>query len=171
MGVSIAQLKKYVPIDQPAEQLAHELTMAGIAIEGIEKTDDGDRLLELDLTPNRADCLGWINLAREISALSGAPLEIPQIFIRENDEAIEDYISIAIDDPELCKRYAARVIKGVKIKESPQWMQDALVKAGIRPINNVVDVTNYVMLETNQPLHAFDYELLGNLKQIQVRRA
>ncbi len=171
MGVSIAQLKKYVPIDQSAEQLAHELTMAGIAIEGIEKTDDGDRLLELDLTPNRADCLGWINLAREISALSGAPLEIPQIFIWENDEAIEDYISIAIDDPELCKRYAARVIKGVKIKESPQWMQDALVKAGIRPINNVVDVTNYVMLETNQPLHAFDYELLGGLKQILVRRA
>ena len=82
MGVSIAQLKKYVPIDQPAEKLAHELTMAGIAIEGIEKTDDGDQLLELDLTPNRADCLGWINLAREISALSGAPLEIPQIFIR-----------------------------------------------------------------------------------------
>ncbi len=171
MGVSINQLKKYTQIDLPAEQLAHELTMAGIAIEGIETADDGDKLLELDLTPNRADCLGWINLAREISALSGADLTIPETFIKENDEVIEDYIKVNIDDPQLCKRYAARVLKNVKIKESPQWMQDALRKAGIRPINNVVDVTNYVMLESNQPLHAFDYDLLGGSRQVLVRRA
>jgi phenylalanyl-tRNA synthetase beta chain len=131
MGVSINQLKKYTQIDLPAEQLAHELTMAGIAIEGIETADDGDKLLELDLTPNRADCLGWINLAREISALSGADLTIPETFIKENDEVIEDYIKVNIDDPQLCKRYAARVLKNVKIKESPQWMQDALRKAGL----------------------------------------
>ncbi|HNX29259.1 MAG TPA: phenylalanine--tRNA ligase subunit beta [Syntrophomonadaceae bacterium] len=171
MGVSINQLKKYIQIDQTAEQLAHNLTMAGIAIEGIETTDDDDKLLELDLTPNRADCLGWINLAREIAALSGADLTIPDVFMKENEEAIEDYITVRIDNPQLCKRYAARVIKNVKIMASPQWMQDALQKAGIRPINNVVDVTNYVMLETNQPLHAFDYDLLGGLRQILVRPA
>ncbi len=170
MGVSINQLKKYVQFDQTAEQLAHNLTMAGIAIEGVENIGD-DQLLELDLTPNRADCLGWINLAREISALTGSELTTPETFIKENEELIEDYITINIDAAHLCKRYAARVIKDITIKASPEWLQTALNKAGIRPINNVVDITNYVMLETNQPLHAFDYELLGEHKQILVRQA
>ncbi|MBO8158607.1 phenylalanine--tRNA ligase subunit beta [Thermosyntropha sp.] len=169
MGVSVKWLKYYVDFEMSAEELAYKLTMAGIAVEGIEKKED-DWILELDLTPNRGDCLGMINLAREVAALTGNELKIPEVFIKENEEDIKDYIKVNILEPELCPRYAARVIKNVKIKPSPEWMQEILIKSGIRPINNVVDITNYVLLETNQPLHAFDYDLLES-KEINVRRA
>lgn len=170
MGVSINWLKEYVDIDWTAEELAHRLTMAGIAIEGVEQAGP-DMIMELDLTPNRGDCLGMINLAREVSALNGQPLRIPEAKISENRENINDYIQVEIDAPDLCPRYAARLVKNVEIKPSPEWMQNALLRSGIRPISNIVDVTNYVMLETNQPLHAFDYQLLGKGKKIVVRKA
>lgn len=169
MGVSIKWLKKYIDFDLSAEELAHRLTMAGIAIEGVENIGD-DQVMELDLTPNRGDCLGMINLAREVAALTGNELSIPAPVIKENQERIEDYIKVELQEPELCKRYAARAVKNVKVKPSPAWMQEALINSGIRPINNVVDITNYVMLETNQPLHAFDYKLLAE-SRIEVRRA
>lgn len=169
MGISIKWLKEYVDFDLSAEELAHRLTMTGIAVEGIEKMD-GDEILELELTPNRGDCLGMINLAREVAAITGGNVKIPVINIKENDEDVSKYIKVNIDEPELCLRYAARVIKNVKIGPSPVWMQEKLAKAGIRPINNVVDITNYVLLETNQPLHAFDYDLLA-AKEINVRKA
>jgi phenylalanyl-tRNA synthetase beta chain len=170
MGVSTNWLKKYVDYKWSAEELAEALTMAGIAIEGIDDVD-GDKVLDLDLTPNRGDCLGMINLAREVAALTGAQVNIPEIKIEESPEHISSYVDVEIDDPDLCRRYAARVVTNVKIGTSPAWMQDALMHSGIRPINNVVDVTNYVMLETNQPLHAFDYSLLAEDKRIVVRRA
>ena len=153
MRLSLEWLKDYIEIDTSAQELAHRLTMAGIAVENIEKVED-DTILELDLTPNRGDCLGIINVAREVSALTGNPLDIPQ----------------AKPESNLCKRYSARIMKNVRVASSPVWMQQRLLKAGIRPINNVVDVTNYVMLETNQPMHAFDYDLLEG-KQIVVREA
>ena len=168
MGVSINWLKQYVDFNWKAEELAHRLTMAGIAIEGIDQVED-DFILDLDLTPNRGDCLGMINLAREVAALTGSSLRLPDIVIKENQENINQYIKVEIKDPNLCHRYAARLVKNVKIQESPLWLQKALIHSGIRPINNVVDITNYVMLECNQPLHAFDYNLLGNT--ILVRRA
>lgn len=170
MTVSVNWLRKYVDIDMEPKELAHRLTMAGIAIEGVEFVDD-DALLDLDLTPNRGDCLGLINLAREVAAITGNELKIPSIDIQENDEDISDYVEVEIADSDLCKRYTARLIKNVQIKPSPAWLQEALINSGIRPINNVVDVTNYVMLETNQPLHAFDYDLISKEKKILVRRA
>jgi phenylalanyl-tRNA synthetase beta chain len=170
MGVSINWLKQYIDFDWEPEILAHNLTMAGIAVEGITRTDN-DTLVELDLTPNRGDCQGMINLAREVAALNGNQVKIPEVNLKENNEDIRDYINIEIAAPDLCKRYAARVVKNCKIKPSPAWMQEALLSAGVRPINNIVDITNYVLLETNQPLHAFDYELLGAEKKIVVRRA
>ncbi|MEN6349854.1 MAG: phenylalanine--tRNA ligase subunit beta [Syntrophomonas sp.] len=170
MGVSINWLKKYVDFDWSPEELAHRLTMAGIAIEGVEEQEK-DTVMELDLTPNRGDCLGLINLAREVAALNGTEIKIPAIKIEESNEDINDYIKVDISAPEFGRRYAARLVKNVKIKESPAWMQESLLSAGIRPINNVVDITNYVMLESNQPLHAFDYNLLGDEKRILVRRA
>jgi phenylalanyl-tRNA synthetase beta chain len=170
MGISTNWLKKYVDYKWSAEELAQALTMAGIAIEGVDDVD-GDKVLDLDLTPNRGDCLGMINLAREVAALTGAQVTLPEINIQESPDDIKSYIDVEIKDPDLCRRYAARVVKNVKIGPSPAWMQDALIHSGIRPINNVVDVTNYVMLETNQPLHAFDYSLLSEDKRIVVRRA
>lgn len=170
MGVSIKWLKEYVDFDWTPEELAHKLTMGGVAIEGIEKTES-DTVLELDLTPNRGDCLGLINLAREVAALNSSDIKIPDLKLKENNEKINDYITVQIDAPELCLRYTARVVKNVAIKPSPVWLQEHLINSGIRPISNVVDITNYVMLETNQPLHAFDYNLLANDKKIVVRRA
>jgi phenylalanyl-tRNA synthetase beta chain len=170
MGVSINWLKQYVDINWSPDQLAHNLTMAGIAIEGAEEVGD-DAVLELDLTPNRGDCMGLINLAREVSALNGEELRIPEVTLTENEEDISQYIKVDIDAPDLCLRYTARVIKNVTLKPSPLWMQERLLSAGIRPINNVVDITNYILLEDNQPLHAFDYDLLAKTKQIVVRKA
>lgn len=170
MGVSIKWLKDYVDFGWSPEELAHRLTMAGIAIEGVETIGD-DQALELDLTPNRGDCLGMINLARELAALQGSQVQIPEIRMHENEEDINKYIKVEIENPDLCKRYAARLVKNVTIKPSPEWMQKRLIASGIRPINNVVDITNYVLLETNQPLHAFDYDLLGPEKKIIVRTA
>jgi len=170
MGVSINWLKKYVDIDWTPEELVHRLTMAGVAIEGVEKMGS-DAVMILDLTPNRGDCLGMINLAREIAALTGKEIRIPEVKVAENRENINDYIKVEINAPDLCPRYTTRVIKNIKIKPSPDWMQEALIHSGIRPISNIVDITNYVMLETNQPLHAFDYNLLGKERKIVVRRA
>lgn len=170
MHASINWLKEYVNFTWTAEELAHRLTMAGIAIEGIEEVNN-DKVLALDLTPNRGDCLGIINLAREIGALTGNELSLPEVILEENKQSIHDYIKVKIDAPDLCPRYTARVVKNVKIQPSPDWMQTRLLSCGVRPINNVVDVTNYVMLECNQPLHAFDYDLLSSAKTILIRRA
>lgn len=129
-----------------------------------------DIILEIGLTPNRADCLGMINVAREVKALVNSKLTLPDININEIPKHIADQASVEIIDTDLCSRYAARLVKNVKVMPSPEWIQARLRNCGIRPINNVVDVTNYVMLETGQPLHAFDYDLISENKII-VRRA
>jgi phenylalanyl-tRNA synthetase beta chain len=130
----------------------------------------GDAILDLDITPNRPDCLSVVGIAREIAALTGSKLHIPEVYYRELGRAIDSSVSVEIIDPDLCPRYCASLLIGVKVAESPQWLQQRLLACGMRPINNIVDVTNYVMLEYGQPLHAFDCnEIRG--KQIIVRRA
>ncbi|MDH7578406.1 MAG: phenylalanine--tRNA ligase subunit beta [Bacillota bacterium] len=129
-----------------------------------------DQILEFELTPNRGDCLAIVNIAREVRALTGGKLNLPEIRLHESRERTEIFIRVEIADPALCRRYAGRVVRNVKIAPSPPWLQYRLRAAGIRPINNIVDVTNYVMLELGQPLHAFDYDRLEGA-QIIVRRA
>ena len=121
----------------------------------------GDEVLNLGLTVDMARCLSMIGVAREVAALTNARLHLPpdDPSSTEGNDAGK-YVAVEIADPELCNRYTAMVIKDVQIGESPKWMQDRLIKAGMRPISNVVDITNYVMLEWGQPLHAFDYDLL-----------
>jgi phenylalanyl-tRNA synthetase beta chain len=124
----------------------------------------GDVVYDLEVTPNRPDWNSVIGIAREISAITGHPLRLPEIQIPPSQisgEAMGDFVSVRIEDPELCPRYTARLVRGVKIGPSPGWMCSLLEKAGLRGINNIVDVTNYVMLETGQPLHAFDFRLFG----------
>ncbi|MFC2070809.1 phenylalanine--tRNA ligase subunit beta [Chloroflexota bacterium] len=130
----------------------------------------GDTVINLDVTPNRPDCLSIIGIAREIAALTGQKIHIPEISYKETGAAINDRITIEINAPDLCPRYSASLITGVKTAESPAWMQQRLLACGQRPISNIVDVTNYVMLEYGQPLHSFDYEKLRG-KKIVVRRA
>ena len=130
----------------------------------------GDTILDIDVTPNRPDCLSIVGIAREVTALTGQGLHPPEVEYEEPASPIAQQISVEIADPDLCPRYCASLITGIKLAESPRWMQQRLLKCGMRPINNIVDITNYVMLESGQPLHAFDYHQIKGRKII-VRRA
>jgi len=130
----------------------------------------GDTIFDLDITPNRPDCLSIIGIAREVAALTGQGLHLPEVRYDEAAYPIDQQISVEIVAPDLCPRYCASLITGVKMADSPRWMQQRLLACGMRPINNIVDVTNYVMLEYGQPLHAFDYHKIKG-KKIIVRRA
>lgn len=121
----------------------------------------GDVVYDLETTPNRPDWNSVIGIAREIAALTGKPLRIPEFQVPSSASRVDDLVSVRLDDPELCPRYTARIVRGVKIGPSPDWLRQTLEKVGVRSISNVVDVTNYVMLETGQPLHAFDYHLIA----------
>jgi len=130
----------------------------------------GDVIFDLDITPNRPDCLSVIGVAREVAALTGKKINLTEASYEEASPPIEKQVSIEIKAPDLCPRYSASLITGIKIADSPPWMQERLIACGMRPINNIVDVTNYVMLEYGEPLHAFDYNQLRG-KKIIVRRA
>ena len=129
-----------------------------------------DYMIEIGLTPNRPDCLSVVGVAREVAAMCDQKLKLPNPQIVESAEKIEEQTSVSIEDAEYCPRYAARMIKGVKIGPSPDWMVRRLEAVGMRSINNVVDVTNYVMMELGHPMHAFDYKLLDE-GRIVVKRA
>lgn len=129
-----------------------------------------DAVLEFELTPNRADCLSVINVAREIAAISGKPLNLPEIKLPEAEGDIHDLAAVEVRDQDLCPRYTAKMVKDIKIGPSPLWMRHRLAAAGIRSISNIVDISNYVMLEMNQPSHTFDYDTIAG-HQIIVRRA
>ncbi len=129
-----------------------------------------DAVIDLELTPNRPDCLCVIGVARGIVALTHQSMKYPLPSLTDLGEEIHQKTSVTILDQDLCPRYVARMIEGVKIGPSPHWMRNRLEKVGIRSINNVVDVTNFVMMECGQPLHAFDFELLEE-ERIVVRRA
>ncbi len=130
----------------------------------------GDVIFDLDITPNRPDCLSIIGIAREIAALTGQKMHLPDGAYSESGAAIESRVSVEIADPDLCPRYCATLISGVTVAESPPWLRERLASYGMRPINNIVDITNFVMLEYGQPLHAFDFERISG-GRIIVRRA
>ena len=130
----------------------------------------GDAVLDIEVTPNRPDCLSVLGVAHEVAALTGQQVTEPDLSYPEDGPPIEQQAKIEIADPELCLRYTASLISGIKIGPTPQWMREALTRAGQRPINNVVDITNYVMLEYGQPLHAFDFDKVKE-KTIVVRAA
>ena len=145
--------------------------------DGVKPGDDiaavigmDDHVVEFEITPNRPDCLSVIGLAREAAVTFDKPLRLHMPDVPGSGEDIHDHVSIRIDDPALCLRYTARMVRNVKIAPSPAWMRERLRNSGVRPINNIVDITNYVMLEYGQPMHAFDFSCIGG-KQIIVRTA
>ena len=169
MIVSWDWLKQYVALDMSVEQLEMRLMMSGLNHEGTEVIE-GDPAIDLEVTSNRADCLGHIGVAREVAVLFGTTLKLPAANPQEGSTAADTLTQVALECPDLCQRYTARVVRGVKVGPSPDWLVARLRSLGVATINNVADVTNYVMLECGQPLHAFD---LGNLygQQIVVRPA
>ncbi len=161
MKVPLSWLREYVDAPASAAELAKLLVMAGTGVESIE----GD-VLDLEITANRADLLSMLGVAREVGVLLGKRVRIPAVTLAEGTDALG--VEVEVAEPGLCPRYTARVIRGVKVGSSPAWLVQRLESAGVRPVNNVVDVTNYVLLECGQPLHAFDANLL---RKIVVRRA
>ena len=120
-----------------------------------------DTVFEFDLTPNRPDCLSVIGIAREIAAIQNTPLNYPDYSLTEKKDTISTLTSVKIEAPDHCPRYSARLVENIVVKPSPYWMQDRLQSVGLRPINNIVDITNYVLMETGHPLHAFDFDQLA----------
>ena len=127
-------------------------------------------LVEFKTLANRPDCMSMVGIARETAVTFDVPLTLPKISVKESGGDVNEYVSVSVEDFELCPRYCARVVKNIRLAPSPAWMQRALTGAGVRPINNVVDITNYVMLEQGQPMHAFDYACIRGSK-IHVRRS
>ena len=169
MIVSWNWLKEYVALEMSAEELTLRLTMSGLNLEGTEERP-GDLAIDLEVTSNRPDCLGHVGVAREIAALYDLPLVLPEPQPPAADETTASATSVDIECDDLCPRYCARVIRGVKVGPSPDWLRDRLETLGIATINNVVDITNYVLMESGQPLHAFDFDKLHG-GRIVVRRA
>src|SRR5688572_15129143 len=175
MNISYNWLKDLIDIDLSGEETAAQLTRVGLAVEGIHQHGD-DLVFDIDLTSNRPDCLSHLGVARELRVITGK--EFPaksQSREVEGTETIPFPSLLApdvvkIDDPEVCYRFTARIIRGVKIGPSPEWLVRRLEAVGERSINNVADITNYVMLELGQPMHAFDLDKLTG-KRIVVRRA
>ncbi|MCK4375894.1 MAG: phenylalanine--tRNA ligase subunit beta, partial [Candidatus Brocadiae bacterium] len=170
MKASYNWLKDYCEFDLPAHELAERLSHAGLNVDSYEPRGD-DWVLDVEVKSNRPDCLCHLGLAREVAALVGSKGRRPDADPTE-DEArpMGEVAAVEVAAPDLCPHYTARVITGVQVGPSPAWMQERLTACEIRPINNIVDVTNYVMLECGQPLHAFDLSLIGR-RRIVVRRA
>ena len=169
MKISYNWLKEFVDIPVDAQALGQRVTQVGLAMESCDAVD-GDSLLELDVTTNRPDCLNHLGVAREVSAIYGTAIRKPEFKVKEGAKPASDVFSISIEDPDLCGRYCGRYIAGVKIGPSPDWLKKRLEVVGVRSINNVADITNYVMMELGHPMHAFDADKLEG-RQIIVRRA
>ena len=169
MILSKAWLADYVHLDAPTEEIVERLLMAGLNHESTV-AHGSDEAIEIEVTSNRPDWLGHLGVARELAVLFGRPLHVPDPQPAESGPAAAESIAIEIRSPEICPFYCGRVIRGVRIGPSPQWLVDRLATVGVASVNNVVDITNYVMLESGQPLHAFD---LGQVRggRIIVRRA
>lgn len=164
MKLLLSWLKDFVEMNLSAEEIAETLTMGGLEVDKIEKKE-GETIFEISLTPNLGHCMSVLGVARELAALKNLPLKEPKhTFDESGKEKIQDKISIEIKDKEQCYRYACRLVTNLKVGPSPDWLVERLEASGIRSINNVVDITNYVMLERGQPLHAFDYDKISGKK-------
>lgn len=165
MKIPIDWLKEFTDFEASPQELCEKLSMQGVESTLIEKDE-----IEIEVLPNRGDCLSVIGIAREVSAAFDKPLKACEFQLKESEQDINSYIKIEVNDPKSCPLYVGRVILNVKIQESPSWLKERLIKSGLRPINNIVDATNYVMLESGQPFHAFDLDKIDG-KKIVVRES
>ena len=181
MKVLVSWLRDFVDVTASPEEIAKTMSVRGFAVEGVEPVGDGDAAIDFEVTGNRPDCMCVIGMAREVATAYDLPMRRPVVKGKDSEEtgsslrlaslkSVEKAdIEVVIENPDLCPRYAGAVAD-VTVGPSPAWMQSRLKAAGVRPISNIVDVTNYVLLELGQPMHAFDFTKLG-AAQIRVRRA
>lgn len=169
MLVSWNWLKEYVALDMPVEQLTARLMMAGLNHESTREVG-GDLAIDLEVTSNRPDCLGHLGIAREIAVLYERPLNVPPATPVSSAAPVGRWTRVRVDCPDLCPRYTARLVRNIRVGPSPRWLARRLETIGLTPINNVVDISNYVLMECGQPLHTFDFDRLAG-GEIIVRRA
>src|SRR5947209_4676488 len=175
MRLLVSWLREFVDATASAEEIAEAVGLRGFEVAAIEPLGGGDAVIDFEVTANRPDCLSVLGLAREVATVYDKPIVLPStdpgapIALKPMPTGSSDRVTVTIDDAELCPRYAAAVAQ-VKIGPSPAWMAARLHAAGVRPINTIVDITNYVNLEIGQPMHAFDLEKLAG-PEIRVRRA
>ncbi|HKP46449.1 MAG TPA: phenylalanine--tRNA ligase subunit beta, partial [Pyrinomonadaceae bacterium] len=169
MLISYNWLRELTETKLTPVELRERLTMVGLAIDAVEQ-NEGDPLLDVEVPSNRPDCLSHIGIAREVAVLEHSIVQSPRSKITKTEGKAADFAAVSIDDAPLCPRYTARIVRGVKIGPSPDWLARRLKEIGQRPINNVADITNYVLHEMGQPLHAFDLDKLSG-KKIVVRKA
>ncbi len=165
MKISVEWLREYVDVPEAAARLKEDLTLAGLVVESVAGEGE-NAVLEFEITSNRPDCLNHLGVAREIAALYQRPLRMPPL--RKRLQLRHDRIAYSVEilDADLCPRYVGLVLDGIRVQASPAWMQRRLEAAGMRPVNNIVDITNYVLLELGHPLHAFDFARLRHGKII-----
>ncbi len=169
MIVSWNWLTQYVRLDMPVEVLTERLALTGLNHESTEDVG-GDLAIDLEVTSNRSDCLGHLGVAREVSVLFDLPLRVPDPRPKTSGASVDSLTSVVVEAADVCPRFTARVVSGLTVRESPWWLRKRLETLGVRPISNVVDVTNYVMFEVGQPLHAYDLDRLSG-RRLVVRRA
>ncbi len=165
MNILLNWLSDYIETGLGTDQIAEILSDLGFPCEGIEPFYD-DVVIDVEITSNRGDCLGYIGIARELTAATGKELKMPAVELDELDKDVTEFAGVEIVEPDLCGRYTARIIDGVKVAPSPDWLRKRLEAVGLRSVNNVVDASNYAMMETGQPPHAFDYAKLADGKII-----
>lgn len=176
MKIPFEWLKEFVNISETPDSIAAKLPLTGLEVSVIEnELNPKNPILEVDILPNRGDCQSVLGVAREVSAAFNSKLKFKKAKVREVSKRTSSVLKVEMRDYKLCPRYMARVIENIKVKESPEWIKKRLIAYGIRPINNIVDVTNYFLIALGQPMHAFDLNKLqaikGDLKQIIIRRA
>src|SRR5579862_228443 len=152
-------LAEFVDVKATPADLASRLSLAGVAIDSVEESLAGP-VLDAEVTANRPDCLGHYGIAREVAAIYRLQLKPLQPKLKESAEKASDATRVEIESPELCGRFTARILRGVKVQPSPDWLRQRLEAIGQNSINNVVDITNYVLFELGQPMHAFDLDKL-----------
>ena len=181
MKISYNWLKDYVDVSLSPEKLANLLTMCGLSVESVEKMGK-DYILEIEVTAHRSDCLSVIGIARELAALTGKKLKVPSVKVKTKGAGSAcrlpagrqgkagKEITVKVEDKKLCPRYTVRVIRNVKVGESPAWLKTRIEAMGLRSVNNIVDIINFCLFETGEPMHAFDLDKIAN-KEIIIKRA
>ena len=160
MNIALDWIADYLDAPVDAQAAEDALVNAGLPVESSE-AHGSTRVLDVEVTSNRSDCLCHVGLARELAVLLGREFRFPQIAVRATGPEAATLAAVTVDDTAACPYYSARVIQNVKVAPSPEWLVRRLEAIGLRPVNNVVDVTNYVMMELGQPLHTFDYDTLS----------
>lgn len=168
MKISYNWLKEYVNVKLPPDRLAQTLTMAGLSVESV-KSLGSDHIFEIEVTANRPDWLSVIGVAREVAALTGGKLNIPEL-PKVKSRASDRSIRVKVEERDLCPRYTARIIRNVKVGESPQWLKARVEAMGLRSVNNIVDITNFCLFETGEPMHAFDLDKITG-SEVMIRKA